>query len=90
MRLSPPQFYTDKLRGHEQVRSAGKCIRVHTLMAIADGAPPSAVFGKGGFEVHHLNGIPWDNRPENLDVITTAEHNRIHQKAEKMVASRWP
>ena len=24
--------------------------------------------------VHHINGIRWDNRPENLEVMTTSEH----------------
>jgi hypothetical protein len=28
--------------------------------------------------VHHVNGDPGDNRPENLRVVTQAEHNRLH------------
>ena len=28
--------------------------------------------------VHHINGNKRDNRPENLQVMTVAEHNRLH------------
>ena len=31
-----------------------------------------------GEEVHHINGIPHDNRPENLYVIDKRNHSRIH------------
>ena len=30
--------------------------------------------------VHHLNGDPSDNRPENLAVMTQAEHARLHHE----------
>lgn len=29
--------------------------------------------------VHHLNGDPSDNRPENLIVLSNAEHGRLHK-----------
>ena len=31
-------------------------------------------------QVHHINGNRLDNRPENLDVVTSAEHGLRHTK----------
>lgn len=33
--------------------------------------------------VHHVNGIPWDNREGNLELLTSEEHGRI--EAEKQM-----
>ena len=55
--------------------------RVHRLIAVAEYGF-EAVSGK---VVHHKNGVRWDNRPENLEVMTTEEHSRYHANE----SERW-
>lgn len=42
--------------------------------------------------VHHKNKIRDDDRPENLEVMTLSEHNRVHypEIKEKLFKARWP
>jgi len=69
-------YYTSN-KGYEvwKDKSAGnKSFSVHRLAAIAE-------YGKeavSGNHVHHKNGIPWDNRIENLEVMTNSEHQKRH------------
>jgi hypothetical protein len=48
---------------------------VHRLLAVAEG-------GLGAIdkdtEIHHKNGVPWDNRPENIETLNTSDHRRVH------------
>jgi transposase-like protein len=50
-------------------------VRVHQLLAVAE----------YGFDavadnvIHHKNGIPWDNRPDNIDVVSRADHMDKHR-----------
>jgi len=75
----PPKINVDK-QGRERFASTcnGKqgIFLHHRLIMVAE----------HGFEalkdhiVHHKNGIPWDNRPENLELITRQEHQIEHTK----------
>lgn len=52
-------------------------IYVHQLLAIASGANPYDVFADE-YHTHHKNGVRWDNRVENIEVLTQSEHMKIH------------
>lgn len=51
---------------------------VHQLVAIADGADPHKVFSNGDYHVHHKNEVPWDNRPDNLELLSSSDHAKLH------------
>ena len=69
-------FYTHK-RGHEMWRAEDDSfIPVHRLQAVAEWGL-EAVKDK---HVHHKNGIPWDNRIENLELLSNSEHQKEHRK----------
>jgi len=58
----------------EGVNWEGASFPVHRLLAVAE-------FGTEAVKdqhVHHKNEIPWDNRPENLELLTPAEHASHH------------
>lgn len=58
-------------------------VQIHRLLAVS----------KYGFQrvtsemdVHHINGVPWDNREDNIELINHREHARKHaveNKAER-------
>ena len=51
-------------------------LRVHRLLAVAKYGF-DAVCGK---QVHHKNGIRWDNRPENIEIVTRDQHREAHDE----------
>jgi hypothetical protein len=63
-------------RQSDGARVERKNLPVHRLLAVAEfGA--DAVADK---VVHHKNGIPWDNRPDNIELLDRAEHSRHHRQ----------
>jgi len=61
-------------RGYAISQYNGEKLYMHRLLAVA----------KYGFDevrdkvVHHKNRIKWDNRYENIEVMTNEEHGKLH------------
>jgi hypothetical protein len=79
-----PTFFTNK-KGYETVcgRHSDEIYRLHRLVMIAE----HGVDAVADMDVHHKNEIPWDNRPENLELLTKSEHTKLHQQAEDSTAA---
>jgi len=71
-----PTLYTRSSDGHEFFNTAGcgKQFAHHRLLAVVEWGFEKVV----GSDVHHRNEIPWDNRIENLDVLSHGEHTTHH------------
>jgi len=68
---------------YEVVESPEGEVRLHRLLAVA-------LYGfeaVAGRQVHHANRIPWDNRPENLRLLTPSEHSRLHHTEDDLPLS---
>jgi len=80
-REKPPQFLTTE-DGYEQIRhcskSGMKYVIIHRLVAVAHGLLDPTDFTNREINIHHKNGIPWDNRPENLEPINHNKHAKHH------------
>jgi len=66
--------------GYEQWRcesgpAPADSVTVHRLLATLKVDELSELDGK---HVHHESGVPWDNRLENLSVLTPSEHQGRH------------
>jgi hypothetical protein len=70
--------------GHEKVYQPGLGFYAPTQWSVMRCVEPGAA--SGGYEIHHQNEDPKDNRPENLEWLTKAEH--CHRHPERMDAMR--
>jgi len=78
IKTTHPHIRTDAA-GYVRIQANGEVARMHQLIAIAEGEDPYDLFG-GGIDIHHKNGIPWHNSPDNLRPMDRGEHTRIHQR----------
>ena len=64
--------------GYPGWNGAGGRIGVHRLLAVAKfGIEPVK-----GMHAHHKNGVLWDNRPGNIELVSNNEHQRQHREVE--------
>ena len=90
---SSPRFvdyarYENNSNGYEVWRSRADnraCVLVHRLAAVAWFGYEAVV----GSEVHHTNGVKWDNREENLELLDASEHRRRHAREREREAGRF-
>lgn len=73
-------------KGYEWVTDGEKMCPVHALVAIANGEDPYKVFSPT-HSVHHTSRVEWDNRPDNIQVISKSKHISMH-KMEKELKER--
>ena len=67
---------TTRDKGYETWYNSGERMYVHRLLGVAEYGV-EAVKDK---RIHHKNGIPWDNRPENIEPLSRKEHQGKHKK----------
>ncbi len=76
-RVNRATFYTEK-RGYEiwDCRDGYDSdeVYVHRLLAVAEYGL-AAVKNK---QIHHKNGVPWDNRHENVEPLSNSDHQKLH------------
>lgn len=61
-----------------KVDGSTKSARIHRLVMVSE----KGIDAVAGNVVHHKNGISWDNRPFNLEVMTPEEHGEHHRPVE--------
>lgn len=72
----PPTIWTGKngyVRGKTEYKGEDYNFSLHRLLAVSKYGFDAVC----GMDVHHLNGISWDNRPSNIELKTKEEHGRI-------------
>lgn len=73
----PPVLHTEL--GYEYWQhhdgESKKSVYIHRLLSISEYGFEKTI----DKEVHHKNRIPWDNRPENIEPLSTSEHRRRHK-----------
>lgn len=71
--------YVHTPRGYISARCGDNndSVYMHQLAAIASGEDPHDVFAENT-EVHHKNGIKWDNRPDNVELKDRMDHQADH------------
>lgn len=71
----------------DQSNDERKRVAVHQLLAIAEGENPHDVFSDENV-IHHKNGLQWDNRASNVELMSISKHISHHNE-EQHGGSPW-
>lgn len=71
-----PIFHTKSGYAYWQDGHGGEknSVYIHRLLAVAEHGFDAVADS----EVHHKNGVGWDNRPDNIEPLTPKEHRQRH------------
>lgn len=77
--IPKPAYFYMTYYGYESWQDACKgekvSLHIHRLQAVAEWGFEAVA----GNDVHHKNGIKWDNRIENLEIMDPGEHMELHK-----------
>lgn len=74
---APPARFSHK-NGYEVLKHGPHAVPVHRLLMVAEEGFAAVAESE---VVHHCTEIPWDNRPDELQLIATrGEHNSLHAR----------
>lgn len=65
--------------GTEEASGSHRSVDIHRLVMVAEYGIDAVI----NRDVHHHTKIPFDNRPENLQLLSHSEHTTLHNRWEK-------
>jgi transposase-like protein len=65
-------------RRYPTIEGPHSTVLIHRFVAFATGKMSFEELCDPNIIVHHRTNVGWDNRPENLEVMTRSEHMKIH------------
>lgn len=74
--LGHASYYIHKRSSRPVWKSGDDEVFVYRLLAVAEYGFDAVC----DHDVHHINGIRWDTRPDNIEVLTPEEHQARHRK----------
>lgn len=76
-RVERAAFSTNQ-KGYERLKCSTnkEIVYLHRLLMVAE----HGVEAVSGNHVHHINGVSWDNRPSNLELMVPGEHSLEHHE----------
>lgn len=68
---SRPPDGRERVRFYDSQEGRERYVFLYRLTAVAHGKLDSLADRR---HIHHINGVPWDDRPENLEAVEPADH----------------